>query len=811
MKRFVALILSIALLMSSVFTLSGCSERSNLTMGTWLSYIAEYFGMESYTSEEPYFEKVNKDNEFFGCFQLAAEWGIVAPDDGISPSDVVTWEDALLSLVNAGEFLNEDASDEMKIDFAIKEIDSSIRTYWMDRNIDEDEAIIVLAKAQDLWANKKYTENIEEYEYNDNIVDLTENDVKYINEGNTLTVDDSTDIEVGDICVVSVADNELEKEFKKVVRVENNNNVIKANLSDDVELEDVYEELYIKETLVPNAENTIIYDGNGNQLKGDISVQSKDDFDDIKVSELLGTKDIEREALECVSGSFSNTFSTDGLKVTLSAQVGDSTSLSAAVKGSDLFGVKGLSVDQSFEVSDISVSTDFDWGFLKLKSASLRIDYKTKNTTGLKYSSKAKWLAVPGTEQKDGSWRYNNGNGKFLTNLKKALKSPMKAEGTSGGNTIASKKQIKICSLNIYSVGVAKICLDVNLEIAFDGSITITVTESGSKGVEYKNGNIRFIKTSTRNVEAQAKAKLEVTIGVGPALYAIGLKKKLVGLEVRFGAGISASLKAHLADSQMHLIEELDFDAGAEDIEASGTLNIATTGADMQAIAEAKGGIYNAEADAEVKLHIDWCLNLNVYGIVKIGLSDEAYLADLIGGKASLTVDILNEKNGTFFNFHVDNFKFSEGVTAFGSNATKNNCTLQYVPFDSPTDEEEETEETLNEDDNNSVSVGEKMALSTMNISMQEGQSQVVEVTKLPEGYALQDVAFSVKDKNIATVDANGKITAIAEGCTIVYAQTKDKKHTAMVSVIVVTENRVEYEGLKSNVKNHWFSGEAIA
>lgn len=77
-----------------------------------------------------------------------------------------------------------------------------------------------------------------------------------------------------------------------------------------------------------------------------------------------------------------------------------------------------------------------------------------------------------------------------------------------------------------------------------------------SKGIEYKNNNIRFINTSDKDIDISAKAKIEATLGIGPALYTVGLKKPIIGVQGKFGAGASASIVLHLVDSENHLIEE---------------------------------------------------------------------------------------------------------------------------------------------------------------------------------------------------------------------------------------------------------------
>lgn len=797
MKKFIAALLVITTMITSLSILSGCSKNNDdhkLILGEWLYLISDFFGMESYNAEEPYFKNVKKDDEYFSSFQKAAEWDILKASDEVHSTDVVLWQDALVSLVNAGRFLSFDSSDEEKVDYAIKNFDDGIRDYWMKRAIKEDEALTILSKARDLWANKKYDKAIENYKYNEQVKEIENtNQIQKLSE-NSYSVSANEQIQEGNIVVLPDENNKFEKTYKKVTSVSENNSQITVETEDIEELSEIYDEIYIQETLIPTLENTVLYDGNGELITSTSDAMNSGYATENTLPQIipLGYSSSGDNIVNCAKMKVSKTFKVEGIEIGIDF---DGSSLKGSLKSPELFGVEGLTLNESFEVSNLSATPEFDYSLFKLHSASLRIDYSTKNTLGLKYSPKKKWVAAPGTAQADGTWRYNNGNGKFLTNLKKALGSPMKDGTAKGTQTIASKKTVKICSMNIYSIGVAKVCLDVNATFSFDGSVTITVTESGSKGVEYKNGNIRYIKSSTKSAEAQAQAKLEFTLNFGPALYAIGLKKKLVGVEAKLGAGVKASLKAHLADSQMHLIEELDFnDVPPEDVGSAmeDGLNITTTGKDMQAIAAAHGGIYDVEAATEVKLHTDWCLDAKVYGIVKIELSDQAYLADLLGGKAKLSIDICNEKNATFFNIHVDNFDWGNTVFEAGKNASKDNCTLKYIPFDQATDEENSELAKENETKNNDDEIlkGDRLILSTITVSMEKDQQFIINITQIPKNYSTNDIEFVSKDSNVAIVSPDGVIKSIDTGNTIIYAKTKDGKYTAMVSVIVASEKK---------------------
>lgn len=253
MKKFFAVILSLSITLTSLISFSGCSDVNNNTvkMGEWLSNIADFFGMQSYTNDKPYFAKVKTSDEYFADFQMAAEWGILDSNDETTSEKAVTWSDALVTLVNAGDFVNEDATKDEKIEFAINNFDTSIRDYWMDRNIDSENALLLLTKAQDLWANKKYTNNVENKKYKDNVIEIKDrtgysiydNKIKVSN-----TTKESLDIIKKDnILAIPSSDNNFEKQYYKIENVEETEDGLLADVTDDVELQDVYESLWINE------------------------------------------------------------------------------------------------------------------------------------------------------------------------------------------------------------------------------------------------------------------------------------------------------------------------------------------------------------------------------------------------------------------------------------------------------------------------------------------------------------------------------------------------------------------------------------
>ena len=88
-KRFISILLIIVTLLTTVMSLGGCSTQNNtsLSIGQWLTMVDEAFGMQSYTSEEPYFLNVKSDNPYFAAVQIAAEWDVIDKNKSIDVNE----------------------------------------------------------------------------------------------------------------------------------------------------------------------------------------------------------------------------------------------------------------------------------------------------------------------------------------------------------------------------------------------------------------------------------------------------------------------------------------------------------------------------------------------------------------------------------------------------------------------------------------------------------------------------------------------------------------------------------------------------
>ena len=806
-RRIIAAFLSMVMLLSCLISMSGCAAQveDKLTLGQWLGMINESFGMDTYVSEEPYFQDVGASDSLFGTVQAAAEWGVVGESEELHPEQTLTWRSALTTLVNAGGFLPEEATESDKIQYALEHFATDARSYWMDREISQGSAEEALKIAVSQWQTFTYDTPVEKVDYSEDTVDLSQGDKKvtdYQIEDDTVILPEEVaqEIQPGDIYVLPAGDGSMGTQaFRAESVTQENGKTYITNDPQEPELTDFVEDLDLQQTIVPDLENMEIFDGNGNLVSSGSAVQ-QDYTEEPQIENMSFRSTDVPEVQEMASATLSKTFSTpDGFKVSFNINnskgnfsMGASITFPLGKNDGDSNVKSELKVGA--EVSNLSVTQEAKVEWFKLKSAKLQINYQTKNSLSAEFgSTPVDKVMAP----------YNNRNSSFLSNLKN---SAFKDRDAKGAKTIASRKTIKICSMNIYNAGVAKVCLDVSFKISLSGSFTLTITERGSKGIEYKNGNIRKINESQKDTDFSASGKVEGTLSVGPALYVIGLKKKVIGLALDIGAGASASGKLHLADEQNHLLEEAD--AGGDTLEAYGSIagyDLKATPSVIQEIAESQGGTYTPNASTVI-LRADLCIDVRVYFILKIGLDNNAYVDG--GGKASF--EIFGKDNATLGSIHIDcpgcNFMNAQLHMGKGASAS-DQCIFKYSPFDgeeesSSSSEDEssngsESSENSNSSGNSSSSnvQEETLILEHLELTLEKGESGKVAIKSLPEGVKMSDLVFTSADPEIAQVDQSGNVKALKAGATVVSVETKDGAHHVQCSIIVMAESG-EFEGL---------------
>lgn len=809
MKRFIALVLVFAMAVSICGSLAGCSAANDLQMGTWLSLIAESFGMDEFTSPEPYFAKVSAEDSYFGAFQLAAEWEILAPDANTSSETEVTWKTALITLVNAGGFLSVDTSDDEKIEFAINNFDPSIRTYWMSRNIKMSEAVPLLDIAAEMWINKTYSEKVEEWQMSEEVTDLIKvEDLEYEKDGDVVTIDASMveGLSEGDVYTLPGITGVTSSSINRIASIEYDGDtaiITNDTTFDSEDLAEVLQNVQIQETSdVDFSELSTIYDANGNVLYSatdgvneELAQISYGDDEGVHLSNLVSSTGDDLQATDLgLFKSLKMSFKVDGMEVKLaigSNSIGVTLAETQWSKDSQLRD-ESVTFSGGVTLKDIKLTTDIDLSWGKLKSALFRLDYTSELTGGVEYKQTSKVGSnIDGDE-------YKSIQG--LSSLVSKYKSAFSALSKDLYDTKYDDKSVYICRIAIPGAnnGITGLDFIVTGQISVSGQLQIKLTVNGSAGIEYKNGNFRTIKSTKKDLDVVAEGKAEVTISAGLELAV--LTYNVAQLTVDAGIGGSLKATAHLVDEEFHHISSATASVSvvaASDLESQTQM---TSSEDILMLAVEEGYTWNGYVEGQsVTLSTKVCLDWNIYPIVR--LSARLFMPKTISASA----EILGSKNAIvsghihFPNNIVSAFtsgSLPEGFCkALGMNET---CSYEFTPWDVEETVESIADEVFEDATEPSLRITNGITVSTQRLFLDKGASARIEITGLPDGYTLDDLQAKSENASIATVNvALGRVYAGEEsGTTTITIQTSDGKHHVTVAVTVYDDEPDDFIGL---------------
>ena len=821
MRRLISIILLLATLFGLCLPIAGCSEKKNgLRMGQWLSLLTDSFGITDYSEETPFFPKVNASNQYFGVFQAAAEWDILEPSDNISHDTPVTWNDALITLVNAGEFTDIAATDEEKINYAIQTFDNKIRSYWGNRAIKLNKAVELLDIAQDLWVNKTYTETIQQITYADGVKDYTKSEVEYTLDGDKITILSSqlTDLKAGDVFTLPGNDFSSAGIYRAdSVEMVGGNLVITndESFTSDEAMKQIGN-LRVQETSAPNfSQITGVYDENGNlvpcEVVDEISPVS-DIGSGVYVTQLNSNgnegefvqTDVFKNAkkkfvLKIKEYAIEVTLSGDSVKVELNKELKENSAIGSGIKQTSTTKAFG-----SIEFKDVELTKDIDFSWGELKSATVKVSYKTTIEGGVSFE-RENAVGDSGIRNDDG---VKNPLSSILNDYKQAVKS---LEDEVKNQDVSD--EFYICSIPLAEGGFASVNFVIKGKVTAEGTVKVVLELEGAQGIQYKSGKLRYIKSKNVDINFVAEAKLEVTMGFG---FEITILKKwaLIDLMLDLGVGASIEKTTHLFDVEGHCLYSNNTEIGMEGGNALADDKMLTSAEDILAFAEQQGMTWNNyEKGVAVELQPGVCYEWKLYPIVRVGLGGSTLVGKLAKNfKLTVSLEICGSKT-PFLSGHIDfpnNLlsALNSGSVGGGIKALLGigaECVYDFTPWDTVEEIEETSEPTAEteggtDEENEGILTADFIVLSTMRIFLEPGQGQVVEITALPAGYNLLDLEIIIEDKSIATVNPlKRSIVGKSEGTTQIIVQTKDGKYKTICAVTVTAPVTNDFQGLSNN------------
>ena len=816
MKRLISLILVIATMLS---LLAGCAgTKDAMQMGVWLDNVVTTFGMTEYETAEPLFPKVPAEDPYFGAFQIAAEWEVLTPDDSITSSSRVTWRDVLVTLVNVGFFLDDGATEDEKIDYAIRTFDPEIRKYWLDRTIGVAEAMPLLDKAADLWANSIITETVEQVQYTAEVLDLAETVSDYDSTGDVVIVDASQvgDLKPGDVYSLPSIDGKAEASVNRVLSVERDGDKLVITNDPEFEGEEVsqyVEEIDIQKNVpVDFSYITGIYDANGNPLfTADTGVNTelastsgKDEGIRAYTLESNGNETLNASNLKFFNIKDELTFKAGDFRINLEFEDNDfKLTLSKVDYDQSAKRTKGFEPFIELNVKDLSLDKKVKYNGVTLDTAYAKLNYTQSISGGVKFKN----------ESEVGKIKNGDGNTwSEMSTILREYKAGLAALGQEVNNTSYAGSDIYLCRIALGASGIDFI---VKGRISCTGEVKITVTMQGSKGIEYKSGKLRYISSSYPSVDMVAEGKFEITIGPGFEVKILKIVTVTATLDV--GVGAKLTYTAHLLDIENHCFLTADAtltaDQAAMIADATKT-NFSTSSEEILAVAEAAGGTWNNyEPNVTVSLISRTCLDWYLYPIVKITGELDVNFGKVFGKKVgfekSCTWKISDDDNTKLIlKGHIEfpnNLKQMLAADSIGGGFAAAlgigaECSYTPQPWDPPEDETEPTEETEESATDGLIAKADTIELSLYRVFLYPGQTQQLLITGLPAGYSSSDLVVTMDKSSVADISISGDtITVTAKDAldTVnVVISTSDGKQKAYLGITVQQEKADTFEGL---------------
>lgn len=97
---------------------------------------------------------------------------------------------------------------------------------------------------------------------------------------------------------------------------------------------------------------------------------------------------------------------------------------------------------------------------------------------------------------------------------------------------------------------------------------------------------------------------------------------------------------------------------------------------------------------------------------------------------------------------------------------------------------------------NHIFELDQAMLISSYYVVLDEGRTDLLKVTELPEGYSYSDLVFASSDESVATVGSDGAIRAVASGSCTIKVSTKDGNYEQFCSIRVLASYDVEFTPL---------------
>lgn len=761
MKRKYKQIVSMLIIMTLVISsFSGCGKKKTvstenenyITRAGWIVILCQQFGLDEPITQEPYFDDIESDSEIFNYVQAACDWGVLTKEGGnFNPNDVATKGFvATTAVLASGADYNQydvNGNENENIIFlaGMSGIFNDIQYNQEDLKcaVNREEAENAADKAATLYFAQEKEEQFE-YTFQDNIKDLrtsSESNVGNSGSGNgfsliskneennyTFPASLASNYNNGDILVLD--DERYETGiYKKIISMETNSDGTVTIVTDDPDIDEVFDELNLQAELAPDVSKMQLAEGI--ELVTNVGSNAyATAMNPNQEAVFLQNATSAKEAYEFAKDSSDKGTLTFKIKYEdgkVDRDIGisyDDFSLNGDIEkelkkktGSDIFSkddsvyrkLKERYADGKIthkEYQDVAVN-------LKDLAKEDIFDYKEL------YKNKEKGISVTGTISLT-NFSIDAGFNKSKTGLHTNL-----YYDSTLSLDVKGKFEGEIGIVTIPFAGPAGVVCEIEVALTFsaEGGVTFKIGTSNACSVEYALFTGKKKTSQTRITEASVSVsgeissgpKFDLSIGIG------NLQLIDVGIEGDFV--LSGELK--LARIYEYSVDE----------------------ANNEFIVDS---IRQLTQDASLKFEVN----------LSVGYKKKT-LANKLGLKGKWTVwdkEIwtLPEDKKLLGEWKHDQFRMEIIVEPQSSSVAE---TANVV-----------------------------LDLDTYYANVVTGESKVLTVSAYPTGYSKKDIKWTSSDTSIATVNSSGTVTAVKEGTVTITAATSDGKYESKCTITVTDD-----------------------
>ena len=743
MKKTIALILTLVISVSSFSLISGCSKGSTeafITRAQWVEALASQFGLDDYSTDEPFFTDIDRSSDIFNYIQSCCDWGIITPDKSdFRPDESVRTSFAVETALKAADI---DVGESSYVEYAAKNGAIENDSFKVaEGTLTPEKADKILNWAVDLYHSKE-SEPVENVVLNPEVKD--KRDVIAIEtEPGQYNMEGKADVKENDIVILPPTPENPSGVARKITEVVYNDNGTVTVTTVEPEIGEVYEEVEISGVVaVPTKEDIILADGvtfadkttnlsyTGGAKTGSLISSSGYDVESIAKGEdfslninftngkvsvaknwdlLLGTSlegkltaDTEpqiRDEKGNLPGEWFNKTSVIPDKNLFGKDPYDNSEAiekyqNGEISLDELKSKLDLNPDQTEKHPSV-MTGKFSGGYeingkLQIKNVYVKPDIKLSKN----------WLGIP------------NGIDSYSIEVNYELESSLTFKGK-----LESELTIATMPIPIGATGFS-VSLEAILFANANGELEVKLVVSDNLKTEYKNGQTKKSTTKESSLECNASIKLDV----GP-----GIKVELKFL----GIGV--------ADAKIKCAFRFKAEAG---------IKYSTT--------------YD-ETDEDIIIVRQSSFNLDVNGyfpIITLSLGSKDTLMGKI--KLSFSWELVGEDKAVKMKIYS-----SDGDVVFWQDVTQLSKDIERV-----------TEPAAG-----------YIGISAYTLSLSPGKSEKLTIKTLPDRYSKDDLTWRSNRSEVADVSSDGLVTAKAEGHATITVSTSDGLYIGACVVNVSTED----------------------